>query len=67
MYYTDNPVLDAMRYDAERQAEIEKLPICSECDEHIQDEYLFEINGEYICEHCMEENHKKSTDDCLNY
>lgn len=65
MYYTDNPVADFHRYDAERQAEIERLPICSECDERIQDEYCFEINGEYICEHCMEENHRKAVEDIL--
>lgn len=63
MFYTDNPVLDAMRYDAERQAEIERLPICCECGEHIQTDECYEINDELICPGCLEQNHRKWVDD----
>lgn len=38
-------------------------PLCSECDEPITDDSCFEINGELICEDCMDENHKKAVDD----
>lgn len=63
MFYTDNPILDAERYYAEREEEVERLPECSECGQPIQDEHCYEINDEYICEKCLVENHKKYTDD----
>lgn len=48
----------------ERQTEsIERLPMCSECKEKIQDEVCFEIDGELICESCMMENHRRYTDE----
>lgn len=64
MYFTDDPIADYDRYCNEQQKELDRLPRCSECDEPIQTEWCFEINGEYICEHCMEE-HRKSTDSLI--
>lgn len=55
---TDDPVSDADRYFAEQERELQKLPRCSECDEPIQDEFCYEINGELICERCMNEYKK---------
>jgi len=62
MLFTDDPVADYDRYCNEQQKELDRLPECGECGEKIMDEYCFEVNGEYICEHCMEENHRKSVD-----
>ena len=62
MYIPDNYDRFA-RHDAEQEASLEMLPVCSECGEHIQDEYCFEINDEYICERCMKNNHRKYVDD----
>lgn len=59
---TDNPVLDAMRYDAERQAELDKLPKCEYCGEPIQDEYCYEVDG-YVCEKCLIKHFRKLVDD----
>ena len=53
MYIPDNYDLFA-RHDAEQEAQLEKLPECSECGEHIQDEEAYYINGEWICERCMD-------------
>lgn len=53
MYMPDNYDLFA-RHDAEQEAQLEKLPECSECGEHIQDEEAYYINGEWICERCMD-------------
>ena len=63
MTYTDDPVADFERYDAQRQRELAKLPMCSECGQPITDEYCFEVNDELICESCITENHRKWTDD----
>ncbi len=43
------------RHDAEQERKLQALPKCSECGEPIQDEYCYEIEGKYICEHCMSE------------
>ncbi len=43
------------QHEAEQEKLLKMLPICCECGEAIQDEYCYEINGEYICESCMED------------
>ena len=65
MYYTDNPLSDFARHDAEQQAQLDKLPKCSECGYPIQEEYCWEMNGEYICERCLKDNHRVSTEDVI--
>ncbi len=54
MFYSDNPVLDAERYMAEQERELEKLPLCSECGEPITDESCWDIDGELYCPDCAE-------------
>ena len=65
MFYSDDPLADFERYDAEQQAKLDKLPCCCECDEPIQSEACYEINGELICEECLENNHKKWVEDFI--
>lgn len=65
MYITDNPDRDFDRWDREQESWKALLPVCSECDEPIQSESCYEINGEYICEDCMNDNHKKYTTDLI--
>jgi hypothetical protein len=52
-------------YDDEQEAELDRLPECCECGNKIQTEYCFEIYGEYICEDCMNDNHRKSVDSLI--
>ena len=54
MFYTDDPERDFLRWDAHQHDELEKLPECADCGNPIQDESAFYINGEWICEDCME-------------
>lgn len=63
---TDDPLADYARWETEQAKELERLPICCECGQPITDDYLYEINGECICESCMEQNFKKSTDDYID-
>lgn len=63
--WTDDPLMDFARHDAEQQAQLDKLPRCSECGEPIQTEECYEINDEYICPECLEHNHKKWVDDIV--
>lgn len=52
---TDNPERDFLRHDARQEAELAKMPKCSHCNEPIQDDKLFDIEGELYCEeHAME-------------
>ena len=65
MFYSDDPIMDFCRHDAAQQDELNRLPRCSECDEPIQSETCYEINGELICEECLENNHKKWVEDLI--
>ena len=63
MFRTADPLDDFARYDAEQARELEKLPVCVECDEPIQEPHFFEINGECVCRRCLIDNHRKNTED----
>ena len=63
MCWTDDPVADYDRYDAEQSRYEAKLPRCSECDQPIQSDECFEFNGELICPNCLKDNHRKWVED----
>lgn len=46
VFYSDDPVRDFERWDAEQSEWLEKLPKCAHCDHAIQDERLMSIDGE---------------------
>lgn len=64
-YRTDDPVADFEKHDAEQEAELEKMPVCTNCLEHIQGGYLFDIEGEIYCEECAYELFRKDTVDYI--
>lgn len=63
-YFSNDPISDFHRYEAERQREIEKLPVCCDCGDHIQDD-LYDIDGDLYCEDCMRINFKKPLEDYI--
>lgn len=63
MSWTDDPVADFERHDREQAAALELLPFCDYCNDPIQDEYLYNINDEFICERCMKLHFHKRTED----
>lgn len=65
-YQTNDPLADFDRWDAEQTAKLEKLPECTECDEPIQDDCYYEINGECVCPECLENNHKHWVEDYID-
>lgn len=65
MNWTDDPVRDHDRYQEEQNKWLEKMPVCSICDEYIQDDYLYEINDEVICEECLKDNFRKNVEDYI--
>ena len=52
--FSDDPLRDFHRYDAYKEKLLQRLPICADCGEHIQDEYAYRIYEDWICESCME-------------
>ena len=63
MYVPDN--YDAYeRHEAEQEAWLKKRPICEKCGEPIQDDYLFDVDGDLYCEDCMKDLYRK---DAENY
>ena len=65
MFYTDDPIADFHRHDAEQQKMLDRLPRCSECNKPIQDEFCYEVNDELICYECMRKNHRKCVDNFI--
>ena len=53
MFYTDDPIRDFDQHDAEQNRWLEKMPVCADCKEHIQDETAFYYKGEWVCKDCM--------------
>lgn len=65
MPYTDDPVADATDYFDEQERKLEKLPLCDYCGERIDDDYYFDIDGEFYHEKCLCEQYRKSTEDYI--
>ena len=62
MYYTDDPVADFDRYDAEQEKRLAELPECDYCGEKITDDYYYNINGDVICEECLKKHFRQAND-----
>lgn len=60
--YSDDPSADYDAYDAKCAKRLEERPVCAFCGEHIQDDFLYEIDGDLVCEECLNEHYRKSTD-----
>lgn len=65
MYYTDDPHRDFDRHEANLQKELNKQPVCVDCDEPIQDDHLFDVDGDLFCEECMIANFKRNTENYI--
>jgi formylmethanofuran dehydrogenase subunit E len=63
MILTSDPIRDAMRHDAESERWLSSRPRCCECGEYIQDEHYYDFHDRFLCEQCLEENHRRFTDD----
>lgn len=66
-YYSDDPAMDFLRHDREQEARLARCPQCANrrCGKLIQDEFYFEIDGEVLCEGCMQDRYMIRTDDWL--
>jgi hypothetical protein len=64
-FYTDDPAADYDRYSEEQDKQLQKYPQCSICDNHIQDEFLYLINDEFVCEECLKDEFRKNVEDYI--
>jgi hypothetical protein len=65
MFYTDDAERDFAMHDMEQARREARLPVCDCCKVRIYDDYFFEIDGEILCEECMFERYRKSTEDYI--
>ena len=55
MYYTDDPIADFDRYEADRERKLNRLPKCAECGHPIQQEDAVKIKNQWYCDDCLED------------
>lgn len=66
MPYTDDPIADFNKWDAEQESRRKMLPRCCECGKHIQDDELFDVFGDLYCWDCAIKEFRRSTDDYID-
>lgn len=66
MRYTDDPVADFHSYDAELEAELQKLPECDYCGETIRTDYFYLVNDDIICPGCMNKHFRKDVSEYVD-
>lgn len=40
-------------HEQEKEQRLAERPVCDICDNHIQDEFFYEIDCENVCEECL--------------
>ncbi len=53
-------------YDSEKERRLAKRPLCSICDNHIQDEDAYLINGDFVCQDCLDRDFKICVEDYID-
>lgn len=53
-------------HDREMERRLARRPLCSICDNHIQDEEAYLINGEVICQECLDRDFKINVEDYID-
>ena len=62
---TANPGRDADNWLLDQDNLLRRRPRCSECEEHIQDDILYEFDDKLICKDCLDLNHRRYTDEFI--
>ena len=64
--FTDDPLKDFERYDAEREIALTKYPQCYFCGKHILEGRYYVIDEEIVCAECLDEFWGKDVDDYVS-
>ena len=59
VYVSSDPDADFVRRDREQQEWEDSLPHCECCGDPI-DDYVWEIDGEVLCDDCAREKYRRS-------
>lgn len=51
------------RHEAEQERKLAKLPDCDYCGEPITDDHYYDLDGDIVCQECLDSNFKKRVDD----
>lgn len=62
MFYTNDPISDFMNYDAHQERKFSRLPVCVICEEPIQDEHFYDIEGDFFCCECLDKLYRRNTE-----
>ena len=54
-----------LRHEAQKEVDREKLPVCIECRQPIQDDRCYMFSEVFICDDCMEINHRVKTEEYI--
>lgn len=60
---TDDPIRDYDSYDAEQWEIEQKLPKCSICGDRIYTEKAVKLDGEFVCDDCIDNMREYVTTD----
>lgn len=54
-------------HDIENERKRARLPVCDnrKCRRQIDDDYFWEIDGDYLCEKCAIERYRRSVEDFI--
>lgn len=50
----------------EQERRLARRPICANCDNYIQDEEAYLINGEFICQKCLDRDFRIFVEDFID-
>ena len=62
-FRSGDPLEDFHRLDREQEEALKRLPVCMKCRKRIQDDDLYDIEGEVLCEGCMKDKYRRSVED----
>lgn len=62
-FRTGDPLDDFNRHDRAQAKRLASRPKCDHCDQNIQDNHLYRINGEAICPDCLENYFREEIED----
>lgn len=65
MRYSDDPLADFNAWDMEQARQLARLPVCADCGEPIQQEDAIYINGDWLCDDCLD-SYRREVDLCAD-
>ena len=61
-FRSGDPEADFARLDRQQTQGMSLLRRCEDCGKAIQDDYYFDVEGEILCQGCMEQRYRRVND-----